>query len=137
MTVAQFVEPNLIPFQPIHELQLYKVGKFWAFDMPEYGVEQELLVGGTDETLDIYFETFYQRPARDGDVLKTRIYNGDHVTPERYGTELRFAGEDKDEPDSSYYVDIVTHTTCWLCPFLLTLWQEPPSSIYVDFKWRE
>jgi hypothetical protein len=134
MTVATAPERGLIPFSPIWELQLYKLDEFWAFDLPEYGVHEELLCGGTEHVLNAYFLHLSDRYAKRGDTMLVRLYNGDHVTPQRFLTTLRDPTADSTDPDSTYYVDTVTERDVWFCPFLLTLWSTPPTIIYVDFK---
>ena len=134
MTVATTVLPELLPFYPFWELQLYKVGDCWAFDLPEYGVTEELLVGGTESILDKYYYELYLTYAKEGDTLRVRIYNGDRITPELYKTTLHLLSEDPDYPGSHYYTDSNTGDKAWFCPFLLTLWGEAPRTIHVDFK---
>ena len=134
MTVATAPVVGLIPFQPFWELQLYQTGNYWAFDLPEYGVYEELLCGGTEEVIHAYFLHLQGRHPKDGETFKCRLYNGNYVTPERFITTLRDPTPDTRNPDSTYYVDTVTEKDVWFCPFLLTLWDTPPSIIYVDFK---
>ncbi len=133
MTVATAPERGLLPFYPIWELQLYKCGKYWAFDLPEHGVVEELLCGGTEEVLDLYFQHIHNRIPHERDKLNVRLYNGDKVTPELYTTTLTRPRPDPVDFDSTFYYDTGTDMTVWFCPFLLTLWDTAPTIIYVDF----
>ena len=133
MTVATAPERGLIPFYPIWELQLYKSGKYWAFDLPQYGVYEELLCGGTELVLDQYFEHINGRLPFENDVMNVRLYNGDEVTPELFTTKLTRPRPDPCDFDSTYYYDTGTDMTVWFCPFLLTLWDSAPTVIYIDF----
>ena len=133
MTVATAPVEGLIPFYPIWELQLYKVGKYWAFDLPEYDVYEELLCGGTEEVLEQYFEHINGRLPFENDVLNVRLYNGDEVTPELFTTKLIRPRPDPIDFTCHFYTDEGTDMTLWFCPFLLTLWDKAPTVIYVDF----
>ena len=73
MTVATAPVEGLIPFQPIWELTIRRDHKFWSFDMPEYGVREELLCGGTEEVIDELFHEHKRAEPLNGDVLKVRL----------------------------------------------------------------
>ena len=133
MTVATAPVEGLIPFYPIWELQLYKVGKYWAFDLPEYDVYEELLCGGTELVLDQYYEHINGRLPFENDELNVRLYNGDEVTPELFTTKLIRPRPDPIDFTCNFYTDEGTDMTVWFCPFLLTLWGKAPTVIYVDF----
>ena len=138
MTVATAPVEGLLPFQPIWEFQLYQVGNFWAFDLPEYGVHEELLCGGTEQVINAYFLHLNGRHPKNGETFKCRLYNGDYVTPQRFLTTLRDPQpdltSDGEYGGATYYVDTVTERDVWFCPFLLTMWDTAPTIIYVDFK---
>ena len=133
MTVATAPVEGLIPFYPIWELQLYKVGQYWAFDLPEFDVYEELLCGGTEKVLDHYYKRIHDSSPCEGDRLNVRLYNGDEVTPELFTTKLIRPRPDPIDFTCTFYTDEGTGETCWFCPFLLTLWDSSPTVIYVDF----
>ena len=136
MTIASSVQKDLLPFKSSWTFSVYKTGQFWAFDIPEYGIKEELLVDGTHQVLDVYYRIFHGLTAKEGDRISVTVYNGDRSTPLMYSTVLKLLHEDPRLPDSHFYIDQQTNMDCWLCPFLLTMWLEAPSKIYVHFHWN-
>ena len=125
MTVASAPQDLGIPYRFEWTLTLYRVGALWAFDLPAYGVEQELLCGGTEKVIDHYAQ------GRDKiDVVLSL------TPPESYDTQLKFVCPDADDEYSSWYVDNSTGLPCWFCPFLFTLWQHAPLDIWVTFHYN-
>ena len=126
MTVATAPEDLGIPYRFEWTLSLYRVGELWAFDMPAYGVEQELLCGGTEKVIDHYAE------GRD------EIHVVLSLTPGVYNdTQLKFMCPDVDDEYSSWYTDLTTGMPVWFCPFLWTLWQHAPVDIWCTFLYTD
>ena len=124
MTVALAPQELGIPYKTSWRLTLYRVGNYWAFDMPEYGVEQELLVGGTEKVINHYVGKH--------DTVDIEL---SLECPEDYDTVLKFMCPDVDDDYSSWYTDMTTGMPAWLCPFLFTLWQHAPLDIWCTFHY--
>ena len=126
MTVALAPTDLGIPYKFEWTLSLYRVGQYWAFDMPEYDVECELLCGGTEKLIDHY--------AGDHDTVDVTL---SLECPEECDTQLKFMCPDVDDEYSSWYTDLTTGLPAWFCPFLWTLWQHAPLDIWVTFHYNE
>ena len=125
MTVATAPTDLGIPYKFEWTLTLYRVGEYWAFDMPEYGVECELLCGGTEKVINAYVG----KRDKVGITLSLEC-------PEQYDAVLQFMCPDVDDEFSSWYIDMGTGLHAWLCPFLFTLWQHAPLNIWCTFHYN-
>ena len=126
MSVATAPEDLGIPYRFEWTLTLYRVGALWAFDLPQYGVEQELLCGGTEKVID-----HYAQGRETVDVVLSL------QAPEYYDTQLKFMVPDVDDEYASWYTDLSTGMPLWFCPFLWTLWQHAPVDIWVTFLYTD
>lgn len=105
----------------------------WYFDLPEYGIYNELLVGGTELALDWHYldltDKQYDQYALDGAEL-LMVVSSNPI--EDCTTTLNLMCFDADDTQSAFYKDAKSNNTCWLCPMLSYMFKEVPGTLYVD-----
>jgi hypothetical protein len=100
----------------------------WSIDVPEAGTYGELLVGGTNKSLDTHYEQLNEKPAVDGDTVELIVSRKPLDELTTFFSKIR---PDTTWPGSNFYTDAVLHEECWLCPFTTVLWGEAPETIYI------
>ena len=118
---------DLIPRRTEWELLVYRTPSCWAFDMDEYGVKSEALVGGTEKALDYWFTEITGRLPSLGDKMNLTVFTeGEH----EYDTKLIWLNN-AEIGSGNDYLDVYSRLDCWLCPFLQALFKDVPEVIYL------
>lgn len=106
---------------------------FWYFDLPEYGIYNELLVGGTEKALDWHYLNLcgkqYDQYALE-DAEMELVVSSKPIAD--CTTELQLMCFDKEVFNAAYYKDQHNNITCWLCPMLAYLFKDIPATLYLD-----
>ena len=125
---------DLIPKQDTWVLNVIRNSQgFWYFDLPEYGIFNELLVGGTEKALDWHYLNLsgkqYDLYALEDAEIELVVSS---LPLEDCTTELNLMCFDSEEKDAAYYKDTQNNITCWLCPMLSYMFKEIPATLYLD-----
>lgn len=132
--VEQETIANRLPKQDTWVLNVIRNDEgYWYFDLPEYGIYNELLVGGTQLALDWHYLDWALQNAFPCDLDAAEIEMVVSSKPiEDCTTVLTFLQKDEDDPDASYYLDTRSNLECWLCPMLLYMFKDIPETLYLD-----
>ncbi len=106
---------------------------FWYFDLPEYDIYNELFVGGTELSLDWHYLDLCLAQGLEIDLESAQLEMVVSSRPiDDCTTTLSLMCFDKEEPNASYYKDMRSDITCWLCPMLYYMFKEVPGTLYLD-----
>jgi len=101
-------------------IEAYRFAGCWAFDNPEFGLKNELFVGGADTFID----KFADDSNRVGIQFSTLAFPG-------YMTKVDYVEGEKES--GTVYKSEDGHIL-WLCGVLGMYFEETPKSIYVSIK---
>lgn len=105
----------------------------WYFDLNQYGIYNELLVGGTELALDWHYldltEKQYDQYALEGAELELVVSS---KPIEGCTTTLHLMCFDAEESKAAFYKDSKSSISCWLCPMLYYMFKEVPGTLYLD-----
>ena len=101
---------------------------YWAFDLEDYGVKDEGLVGGTEKVIDYHYEQLCDLFADEHSQAELTIST---TSTDSYTTMLVLIDEDPAMPNSHNYFDASSEMVCWLCPFLQHMFGYAPEHLYV------
>ncbi len=105
----------------------------WYFDLPEYNIYNELFVGGTELALDWHYLDLMLSRGLDADLDNAEMEMVVSCNPiEDCTTTLEFLRIDEENEDASYFSDQRSNIVCWLCPMLVYMFKEVPSTLYLD-----
>ena len=121
---------DAIPQRNSWDLLVYRTKTCWAFDMDEYDVKSEALVGGTELALDYWYKKLSGCLPSEGDKMSLRVFIGDDSEGE-YDTKLVWLNEAEFGMGNDY-LDVYARMDCWLCPFLEALFKKVPEIIYLQ-----
>ena len=116
-----------IPKRTEWDLLVYRTNSCWAFDMDEYGVKSEALVGGTEKALDHWYTELTGLLPSVGDKMNLRVFTEGEG---EYDTKLIWLNK-AELGMGNDYLDVYSRLDCWLCPFLQALFKEVPEVIYL------
>jgi len=103
----------------------------WSLDLPEAQTFGELLVGGTNVSMDLHYaELFDKNPVNDDQMMLTCSI----VPMEDATTVLTDPVPDKNWEGAATYREQVFGISCWTCPYILVLWGYVPESIYIKLE---
>jgi hypothetical protein len=100
----------------------------WAFDHPHNDTVQELLMNGTEESIDEHFYFGTGRHAVENDQMEI-ILNTEE--PADYDTLLV---KEVSDADGTTYMDTTLCIPVWLCPWLEGYFGYRPDEIYIKLK---
>ena len=116
-----------IPKRVSWDLLVYRTPSCWAFDMDEYGVKSEALVGGTEKALDHWYTKLTGLLPSIGDKMNLTVFTQGEG---EYDTKLVWLSP-AEIGSGNDYLDVYSKMNCWLCPFLQALFKEVPEMIYL------
>ena len=101
---------------------------YWSFDLEDYGVKDEGLVGGTEKVIDYHYENLSHMFADENSQAELIISTS---PTSDYTTVLYLMDEDPAMPNSHHYYDTTSELVCWLCPMLIHMYGQAPERLYV------
>jgi hypothetical protein len=114
-------------------ITLYKIegSPFWYLDIPYLLTFREILCGGTEESLDYWYEKLTGESATTSSRLTCTVSSEpiSDVT-----TTLHIIEELSDFDDSGTYLDLISGISCWLCPYLKWLFGHKPDTLWLSLE---
>lgn len=122
---------NLTKGKKTWTINLYKDDKdyYWYLDIPWLLTYKEILTGGTEETLDYWYEKLSGKKHSPTSKMKCTVSS--EYIPGGSTTILTKIDDLSNYDDSTTYKDTLSGIICWLCPYLKWLYHGKPESLYV------
>ena len=114
------------------KLFTFAFGDYWAFNLLEYIITNEMFCWGTEKSLDGIYKIATGKDKAPNSEMMIHFYKSQ---PKEYISTWDFLMPDPADPaHAGYYICSATQEICWLCPLWTEMWGEMPATLYIQIK---